>query len=245
MSEFPILERLAMRHADAVFVEECAMGSRQNGCRRLDAWVLVKTWSPFTVIGYEVKNARTDFLRDRKWQEYMPVCHELYFACPAKLIVPEELPSGVGLLWASGESRLVTKRKAIRREPDPVALVRLMSYVLMSRTRIVADMWEAAKNETREDFWRRWLANGAETKALGYEVGKRIRERLAEAEIGRREAERQRDRLEGVREKLIALGFGEDASTWELEDRFNGAGRTLRQVARLAQDIVRLAEPGS
>ncbi len=240
-----ILQRLAVRHANAVFVEECALGSRQNGCRRIDAWVLLKTWSPFTVIGYEVKTSRSDFLRDRKWQEYMPVCHELYFACSAKLIAPEELPQDVGLLWTSGESRLITKRKAVRRQPHIAMLVDLMSYVLMSRTRIVGDMYEAANHETREEFWRRWLANGAETTALGYQVGKRISERVAEAEAGRRQAERERDRLLGVREKLVALGLEGDASTWQLEERFGDGGRKLRRIAGLARDIARLAETGA
>lgn len=240
-----ILDRLAARHADAVFVNECAMGSRQNGCRRLDAWVLLKTWSPFTVIGYEVKANRADFLRDRKWSEYLPVCHELYFACPVKLIVPEELPQDVGLLWTAGEARLITKRKAIRREPDPVALVRLMTYVLMSRTRIVGDMWEARNRESREQFWRRWLAEGAEAKALGHEVGKKIRERLHEAEHRQHDAEMARGRLEHVEQKLIALGLDKGTDAWRLERAASGQKdeRAFAEIARLARRIGVLAEP--
>jgi hypothetical protein len=240
-----IIERLALRHSDAVFVAECKTGSSWAGCRRLDAWAMPKTWSPLTFIGYEVKVDRGDFLRDRKWQEYLPVCHELYFACPAKLIAPEELPQDVGLLWTSGDARLVTKRKAVRRQPEPGALVDLMSYVLMSRARIVGDMHEAANHETREQFWRRWLEDGAEAKKLGHAVGKRIGGRLLEAEDGRRRAERDTERLTAVREKLVALGLDGDASTWKLEERFGAGARTLRQIARLAQNITQLAEPGA
>ena len=240
-----IIERLALRHSDAVFVAECKTGSSWAGCRRLDAWAMPKTWSPLTFIGYEVKTDRGDFLRDRKWQEYLPVCHELYFACPAKLIALEELPQDVGLLWASGDARLVTKRKAVRRQPEPGALVDLMSYVLMSRTRIVADMHEAANGETREQFWRRWLEDGAQAKDLGREVGSNIGKRLREAEDGRREAERATERLSAVREKLVALGLDGEASTWKLEERFGASDRTLRQIARLAQSITQLVEPGS
>ncbi len=250
-----ILDRLAAKHADAVFIKECAMGSRQNGCRRLDAWVLLKTWSPPTTIGYEVKNSRGDFLQDRKWQEYLPACHEFNFVCPAKLIAPEELPAEVGLLWTAGESRLITKRRAVRREPDPVTLCRLMTYVLMARSSIVGDMWETNR-ESKEQFWRRWLAEGAEAKKLGYEVGKKIRarlteaeqarwdaeRRLTEAEQARWDAERQRDRLEGVREKLIALGLDGNAAAYQVEDRLNGSARQLRQIARLASEISRLTE---
>ncbi len=236
-----ILERLAAKHADAVFVEECAMGSRQNGCRRLDAWVLLKTWSPFTTIGYEVKNSRGDFLQDRKWQEYLIACHEFNFVCPAKLIAPEELPAEVGLLWTAGESRLITKRRAVRREPDPVTVCRLMTYVLMARSTIVADMWETNR-ETKEQFWRRWLANRAEAKELGYHVSGKIRERLAEAESGRRRAEDDRHRLESVREQLITLGLDGDASAWRIAERLRGDSRQLQQIARLAVEIGRLAE---
>src|SRR6266511_4356021 len=112
---------LRYRHSKDVLVEECNMGSAHAGCRRLDAWVLLKTWSPWTTIGYEVKVDRGDFLRDRKWVDYLPVCHELYFACPAKQIQPEELPPEVGLLWTTSGQRLVTKRKAHRRQPDTKA----------------------------------------------------------------------------------------------------------------------------
>ena len=235
-----ILERLAARHADATFVGECAMGSRQNGCRRLDAWVLLKTWSPPTTIGYEVKVSRGDFLGDRKWQEYLPVCHELYFACPPKLIQPEELPQDVGLLWTAGETRLITKRRAVRREPDPVALCRLMTYVLMSRTRVVADMFEAQR-PTKREFWRRWLAEVREDRAMGYEVSQRVRRRLNEAEAKARRAEQERDRLTAVREKLVALGLDGDASSWQLDRRFGGQDVRLREIARLAGAIAELA----
>ena len=239
-----IIERLALRHSDAVFVAECKTGSSWAGCRRLDAWAMPKTWSPLTIIGYEVKTARGDFLRDHKWQEYLPVCHELYFACPAKLIAPEELPQDVGLLWTSGDPRLVTKRKAVRREPDPAKLVWLMSYVLMSRTRIVADMHEAANSETREQFWRRWLEDGAQAKSLGLQAAKKIRQRIIEAEDGRRRAERDTERLTAVRERLVALGLDGDASTWQPDERFGASTRNLRQIARLAQSITQLAESG-
>ncbi len=235
-----ILERLAARHADAVFVEECAMGSRQLGCRRLDAWVLLKTWSPFTVIGYEVKGSRADFLRDQKWSEYLAVCHELYFACPAKVIQPEELPRDVGLLWTAGDSRLITKRRAVRRELDPVACCRLMSYVLMSRTRIVGDMWEAQR-ETPEGFWRRWVARGAQTQDLGHHVSRKIRERLAEAEEGRRRAEDDRRRLEAVEQRLTELGLPAGSAAWQLDELADGSRRKLREIGRLAESITRLA----
>jgi hypothetical protein len=240
-----LLQALATRHADAVFVGECKMGPQ--GSRRLDAWVLLKTWSPPTTIGYEIKENRSDFLRDRKWSDYLPVCHELYFVSPAKLIQPEELPQDVGLLWqVGGGERLVTKRKAARRQPDAAALTDLMTYVLMSRTRVVGDMWEANREDRGAAFWRRWLSERRESKDLGYDVSKRIREELNKAREAQRQAEYDRDRLLSVKEKLAELGLGERASAHDLEARANGRAMkvTLENVAYHAKRIVELSANG-
>ena len=237
-----IMDSLRLRHADAVFVEECKMGSSHAGARRLDAWVLLKTWSPWTAIGYEVKADRSDFLRDRKWPAYLPVCHELYFVCPAKLIAPEELPDDVGLLWTTGGTRLITKRRAVRREPEAEALATLMSYVLMSRTRIVGDMWEAGGRETQADTWRRFLTEKSENLKLGHLVNERIRKELSEAEGRAQRAENDRHRLGHVERRLQELGLDPTVSTWEL-DRLVGA-ETLRRIRGLAEQIQTAASEG-
>ena len=241
-----ILDRLASKHSDAVFVSECKTGSSWNGCRRLDAWALLKTWSPPTIIGYEIKTDRSDFLRDRKWQEYLPVCHELYFACPAKLIAPEELPQDVGLLWTSGESRLVTKRKAVRREPDPVALVRLMTYVLMSRTRIVNDMHAAAASAA--DRWRDWLTDREGERLVGHMVGRRIRSALDDARRGQREAEERAKRYQQIEERLTELGLdpNQRLGLADLEGRFGNprAAGALRRLRQMAGELERVASSG-
>lgn len=226
---------LATRHAKDTWVAECNMGSAQAGCRRLDGWALLATWSPPTTIGYEIKVDRSDFLRDRKWEEYLPVCHELYFVCPAKLIQPEELPADVGLIWAG--ARLLTKRKAVRRDPDPVKLVRLMSYVLMSRTRIVADMYQAGAAKSQTDYWRRWLAEREEEQNLGVMVSRRVRRLVERAEARARAAENDRSRLEHVERRLHELGLDEKATTsWNLERSLNG-GQRLTEIAALARQI--------
>jgi hypothetical protein len=59
-----LLKALAQRHKDDVFVPECKNGPTQTGShRRLDAWVMLKTWSPVTMIGYEIKVSRSDCRR--------------------------------------------------------------------------------------------------------------------------------------------------------------------------------------
>lgn len=64
-----LIQLLRKRHEKDLLVSECKTGSTwiSNGCRRLDAWVLKRTWSPVTMIGYEVKVSRSDFVNDMKW----------------------------------------------------------------------------------------------------------------------------------------------------------------------------------
>ncbi len=247
MTSGDLLERLAARHAKDVFVAECNLGSAHAGCRRLDGWAMRKSWSPFTTIGYEVKVARSDFLRDNKWEAYLPVCHELYFVCPRKLIDPRELPDGVGLLWTLGAERLQVKRKAPRRTPDPKALVRLMAYVLMSRTQIVADMW-AADAEAPVDRWRRWLLEEDGERHIGHMVGRRLAQRLEKAENARRAAESRAGGYERIEQRLRELGLdpAQPLAVADLHARLDGDEhlRALRLVARLteqAADIARRA----
>src|SRR5688500_2367282 len=109
---------LASRHLDAVFVAECKDGPTQTRSHlRLDAWVLAKTWSPITTIGYEIKVDRADWRRDDKLHNYMPLCHLLYVVAPKGVVPIEELPQGVGLLEPVGQAgRLQARRRAARRE---------------------------------------------------------------------------------------------------------------------------------
>jgi hypothetical protein len=233
---------LATKHdsSKAFFVEECKLG--EQGSRRLDAWVLLKTWSPLTAIGYEVKVDRSDFLNDRKWEDYLPACHEFNFVCPAKLIDPAELPKGVGLLWTNG-TRLVTKRKAARSKPDPETMVRLMAYALMSRARPVAS-WGEANALSRLEYWRAWLAVKEESQHLGHEVSKRIR-RLVDAEREkRRKAENEMYRFQRVEARLEALGLPAGATEWDVTQKAREATQRperLLRIERLANQLLDLA----
>lgn len=75
---------------------EVEMGSRP------DVYSLNRAYSLYTAIAqvHEVKVNRSDFkaeLKSQKWVKYLAYCHQLYFACPMGLILPKELPKGVGL----------------------------------------------------------------------------------------------------------------------------------------------------
>ena len=111
-----IIKALKQRHRDDVVFSEMTMGAA--GGRRLDFWALKKSWSPVNAIGYEVKVSRADFLNDDKWPAYLGCCHQFYFACPWKLIMPDELPKEVGLMWMTQTGSMQIKKKAQRKAPD-------------------------------------------------------------------------------------------------------------------------------
>ncbi len=138
-----ILSLLEDKHSKDVFVPECKNGETW-GARdllKIDAWVLRRSYSPLTIIGYEIKTSRQDFEQDQKWTSYLDLCHEFFFVCPAGLIRSTDLPSRVGIIWAS-KDKLHTKHKAERIEPDTAKINRLLIYILMSRCKIVANMNE-------------------------------------------------------------------------------------------------------
>jgi len=229
---------LQTRHSDAVFIAECNMSSAHAACRRLDAWVLLKTWSPWTTIGYEVKVSRSDFLNDRKWTYYLPVCHEFYFVCPFKLIAPEELPQGVGLLWATGTGRrLVTKRKAVRREPDHMALAVLMSYALMSRARIVGGMREA-NGEGEVAYWRALLLEQRGERILGHVASRRIRQEVDDMRRRTREAEDRASAFGAIERRMREAGVDPgDPEAFAKAQALLGASEASQQLARARRDL--------
>lgn len=47
---------------------------------------------------YEVKNSRSTFDNDNKYEKYFDVCHRMYIACPQGLINKDELPINIGLI---------------------------------------------------------------------------------------------------------------------------------------------------
>jgi len=134
-----VLKLLASKHAADVFVPECKTGPTwfNNNLRKLDAWVLRRSWTNFGSIGYEIKVSRSDFLADTKWPEYMDFCHEFYFVCPWGLIVPDDIADErVGLQYVSKNAkRIITKRKASFREIQLNEA--LVAHILISRVIVI------------------------------------------------------------------------------------------------------------
>ena len=216
-----ILKLLHQKHSVEKFlcVDECKTGSTWFGpkCPRLDMWVMARSYANARFIGYEIKVNRQDFLRDIKWSDYLVYCTEFYFVAPAGIIDPTEVPEQAGLLVASKNiKRLMTKKKApVRNVEIPTSI---LIYILMSRARIVGDMFQT---RPKTEIWKDWLKQVKSNKKLGHSLGREIRKRVDREveEVGKRNAklEGENSRLQDVKNWLekkgvslndVTMGYG-------------------------------------
>jgi hypothetical protein len=225
---------LAVRHNLDVFVPQCKTGASYGyGLSIMDAWAMKKSWAHPCAFGYEIKVARSDFLKDNKWMAYLDYCNCFSFVCLPGLIAKEELPPNVGLLWvASTGSTLTTKRKAAYRDiqiPDE-----LFRYILMSRVRIDDE------KVSNIEHWKAWLADKEEKRDIGVRCSKKlqavIRGRIANADD---ENARLQNEIKGVREvQANLLKFGIDATKINQWNRMDLVERAVGVVPpRLIQDM--------
>lgn len=231
MTARAIITLLKQRHSHDVFVPECKDGPTcDGGHHRLDGWAMKRSWSNPLVVGYEIKVTRSDFLQDDKWPYYLPMCNQLYFVCPWGLIQPPEVPSEVGLLWASRTgTRLYTKAKAAHRDVEiPESVWR---YVLMCRSVITREHHV----ESDREYWLEWLKQRKLDRRLGRKVGKAIRQTIDDQIIAVREENEKLETLirqyDGLRDTLRRLGLNPDSPLdcrdWNVENKVNEARRAV------------------
>jgi hypothetical protein len=134
-----------------------------------------RSWARPRFLGYEIKVARSDFLNDHKWVEYLDYCTEFYFVAPPNVIQKDEVPENAGLLLTTKNcKRLLTIKKAPVRQIDiPKSL---LIYILMCRTRIVRDTIETAPAVVE---WERRLENMRRGKKVGSRIGAEIKKRVS------------------------------------------------------------------
>lgn len=220
-----ILDLLAAKHSKDVFVPECKDGPTQSVSEhmRMDAWVMNRSWAHPCYTVYEIKVSRSDFLNDKKWRHYLPYCNEFFFVAPKGLIQVAELPPEAGLLELLGGAdgkRLVTRKKTVWRNVTPPES--LFRYVLMARVKVGRSEYhiERTKDERAAD-WRRFIAERAENRELGHNVGEAIRESVRHI---KRENERLTQRMseyDDIRSFLKRVGIDPDSrvSEWSVEDK--------------------------
>ena len=204
-----IVALLHNRHPgdDWISVPECKIGSTwfKTNCQRFDFWTMAKSYANPRFIGYEIKVARQDFLRDTKWPGYLDYCTEFFFVAPPGIIDPNEVPEQAGLVVCTKNcKRLLIKKKTPVRDvsvPDSI-----YHYILMSRTQVVDE-----HRRDRSLEWARWLEMKDDKSRVGYQVAWEIRRRVnAKVEDVMAENKRlkvENKRLASAKATLARLGF--------------------------------------
>lgn len=189
-----IEQALAKKHGNReFFLTQCKTGATGKGMMQFDGLAIHKSWAYPCIIGYEIKVSRSDFLKDAKYTNYMPYCHELYFVTPAGMVQRHEIEDSIGLMWYNESTkRLTTKKKALHRKIEISA--DMLLYVIM--TRLESD--RLPFHETKADYWRDWL----EMKISNRDLAMRVNSSLLK-QINELEAENKRYRnFQDVRDKL-------------------------------------------
>lgn len=96
---------------------------------------------------FEFKSSRQDFLSDNKWQNYLQYCHTLTFVCAREIILKNDLPAGIGLMWIfkwrwRGSKIWHYSSEFIRRprkRPVQIETINRIAFMLLQRTRFRKD----------------------------------------------------------------------------------------------------------
>lgn len=233
-----IEHRLREKHCGDIFVSQCKTGGSWSGMYQiLDAWAMNKSWAHPLTIGYEIKVDRQDFLNDEKWMGYLPYCNEFYFVTPSKLVMPEEIPDEIGLLWLSTTgNRFYKKKKAVHRTADKIES--LYKYILMTRTKICTSYESFTTVEDKYEYWKAWLAKEDEKKVLGHNISRKIRQLVEEnidrvARVNSNLVDQNKD-LEEIKKLIEELGFDRKGYFW--------AGAVERQIRNLGSLVPKNVE---
>lgn len=168
LGEKRITEAIKEKHENSedIFASQVKIGPA--GSKIMDAVAIKKTWSPRTVIGYEIKVSRQDFLSDQKHPVYMENCNIFYFVTPKDIIQDGELPEGAGhMIYNPETGKLRTVKKApYRKVPiNPDVLLHIMFWK-MDRY-----FGYRTKAEILEDYKAKKSLN-----AIGKEISLKIRD---------------------------------------------------------------------
>lgn len=248
MNAEEIQAALRSKHAEDVYVAECKNGPSGVTHSRLDGWAMAKSWAKPHVYGYEIKCSRSDFIRDEKWQNYLPLCNSLYFVCPPKLIQPEELPGDVGLLWCHG-TRLLSKKKAAYRNVEiPDSLWR---YIVMCRAKITESTFNQTEGEPPAEYWARWLKQREENREIGHHASRGLAQLYAKrVELVKRENERLKEEnaslatTKALAEKLGITKWDSESSIKSRLGRLNELvpSHVIHSIRNGAEQLQRLAK---
>lgn len=251
MNATEVIQLLAEKHSNDIFVSECKNGPTTSAARgqmrRMDAWVMARSWRHLALTAYEVKVSRSDFLNDKKWPAYLTCCNHFYFVCPTGLIQPDEVHKDCGLMWVSKTGRkLYTKKKAPSRDIEPPLDV--LNYVLICRAKIGAEQYERNNLE----YWKTWLEAEEDKWTVGSNVGRKLHDMykrdVRDVQVNNDNLTARIKQLEKVQKFCDDLGV--DVNRWmtegtiakRLQEVTTGVPREVEGLIKIARERLQAAE---
>lgn len=233
-----ILKLLLEKHAKDLCVPECKTGPTWYNIylRSIDLWIMARSWAKPFMIAYEIKITRNDFLKDEKWQKYLPFCTDFYFVTPPGIIDPKELPPEAGLIVTSKNGRrLFMKKKCVRREVEiPNTIFR---YVLMAR----ANIGRERKKKGSKEYWTEWLEEKRANQELGHRVSKKVSrilsEKIDKVYAESHQIQKESEKLQEIKDLITKLGFKPtEILRWGFKERFEQRLKELN--AGLPEELI-------
>lgn len=233
-----LLDLLLIKHSGDLAVPECKTGPTHyaSALKKLDLWVMKKSWANPQTYGYEIKVSRNDFVRDNKWQNYLEFCSNFYFVAPPGIIEIGEVPADAGLLVSSKRgTRLYTKKKAPYRNiqvPDSI-----FRYILMWRAKIGREH----EKKSSKEYWTKWLEEKKADQELGHRVSRKVSQILSE-KVDKAYAESHRvqkvnEKLQEIKDLILKLGFKPtEIYQWQFKERFEQRIKELN--AGLPEELI-------
>lgn len=168
---------------------------------RMDCVAMRKSWARPAITGYEIKVSRQDFVKDHKWDQYLPYCNGFYFICPWGLIEKDEVGQGIGLCWVSGGSHRVSIRKKAEFKKEINA--NIYKRIIMSK--LESDRYPFHNDKVA--FFQDWLMNKKSNRELGYMVNTKLVREMNELQHQIKLNEQAGAHLEEIRKMLLEAGY--------------------------------------
>ena len=127
-----LIRRLAVRHQppEWVFIPNLRVGTgfanpqNPSADQHIDAWAMSLWFTrSYRKVAYEVKVSRADFFKElenpEKRQAALRLSNYFYFAVPAGMVTPLEVPEEAGLLYITAHQVRQIKAAPRRQGPEP------------------------------------------------------------------------------------------------------------------------------
>ena len=185
MTETEIYNVISKKHKlrGDFILRECKNGYTQMAApgvlSKFDVWVMARSWTNPCITIYEIKSARSDFLRDTKWPKYLDYCNQFAFACEPGVIDPDEVQIGVGLYYVKPDGYIRAAKKPLYRTVEISA--DMYKYIIMCRLdNDDRPMTREEMSEKRQEKLRAWVEGKIESKDLGYLVCSKLIKKVQE-----------------------------------------------------------------